>query len=321
MVQPIALKSQETLTSLQKSRNPVTEVNEAKAPWREAALEGFRQRNAVRDSFFYDVGKVTPEEAQSIAPWFAKEGALLIVPPSGQGQLQLCTDVEQFATAGGTDVRILVVAGVGSSALGAAAFARNVADAFDVPVAALVSGYGISDTLTEAFGGFFWFGGLNKVRHQFEQIDDLLRGDAAGQREIQVSNTPLNVARTSLDTRVLVKLLSDTRFSFSLLAGHSKGNLVISEALFELDASTDANLKDTWIVTVSAAVAMPPRFKDRVLDVMGQWDWFGGLNSLPFLSVELRPPHAWHHTNTELAYHLPVTKVFQELKATKGLMQ
>lgn len=321
MVQSIASKSQAALTSLQKSRNPVTEVNEAKAPWREAALEGLRQRNAVLDSFFYDVGKVTPEEARSIAPWFAKEGALLIVPPTGGGHLQLCADVEQFANAGGADVRVLVVAGVGSSALGAAAFARNVADAFDVPVAALVSGYGISDTLTEAIGGFFWFGGLNKVRHQFEQIDNLFRGDAAGQRQIQVSNSHLNVARTSLDTRVLAALLSDPRFSFTLLAGHSKGNLVISEALFGLDPSTDARLQDTWIVTVSATVAMPPRFKDRVLDVMGQWDWFGGFNSLPALGVELRPAQAWHHTNTELFYHLPVTKVFRELIAKKGVLQ
>lgn len=321
MIQLIASKSQEALASLQKNRNPVTEVNEAKAPWREAALEGYRQRNAVLDSFFYDVGKVTPEEVKSIAPWLAREGALLIVPPSGQRPLQLCTSVEHFAESGGSSVRVLVVAGVGSSALGAAAFARNVADAFDAPVAALVSGYGISDTLTEAIGGFFWFGGLNKVRHQFEQIDDLLRENVAYLRKIEVSNTPLNIARTSLDTRILASLLSDHRFHFSLLAGHSKGNLVISEALYGLDASTDANLKDTWIVTVSATVAMPPRFKDRTLDVIGQWDWFGGLNSLPSLSVELRPPQAWHHTNTELRYHLPVTKVFQELRATRGLLQ
>lgn len=49
----------------------------------------------------------------------------------------------------------LAIAGVGSSALGAAAFARNVADGLGEPVAAVVSGYGLADVLTEALGGFF----------------------------------------------------------------------------------------------------------------------------------------------------------------------
>jgi len=41
----MAEKSRETLMSLQLGRNPVAEVREAKTPWREAVLEGLRQRN------------------------------------------------------------------------------------------------------------------------------------------------------------------------------------------------------------------------------------------------------------------------------------
>jgi len=316
MADLLAPASSRTLFSLQRGRSPLAEIGEAKTPAREAALEGLRQRNACLDAFFYDVSRITPAEAQSIAPWFAREGALLVVPPSGQGPLRLATDLEHFAGLGGTEIRVLVVAGVGSSALGAAAFARNVADALAVPVAALVSGYGMSDALTEALGGFFWFGALNRLRHQFEQIDDLLRDDPG--RGAGMSPA---VFRTSLDTRVLCGLLADERFRFSLLAGHSKGNLVISEALYALDHGAARRLQDTWIVTVSATVAMPPRYRERIVDVMGEWDWFGAFNSIPVLGVELRPARAGHHTNTEISYHLPVTEVFRQLNASHGMLQ
>ncbi|MFC5462080.1 hypothetical protein [Massilia niabensis] len=69
------------------------------------------------------------------------------MPPTGGGALCICPDIASFAEAGGDRTRILAVAGVGSSALGTAAFARNVADAFGEPVAGLVSGYGMADLL------------------------------------------------------------------------------------------------------------------------------------------------------------------------------
>jgi hypothetical protein len=172
---PIPFSTQRSLATAQLTRNTFKEVLESRTPFREAALESFRRRNAFLDGVFYDIGKVTHEEAVGTAPWLACEGAILIVPPSGGGSLQLCTTVDEFAAAGGRDIRILAVAGVGSSALGAAAFARNVADAFETTVAAVVSGYGLADLLTEALGGWFWFGALNRLRHQFEVLDAISR--------------------------------------------------------------------------------------------------------------------------------------------------
>jgi len=81
--------SQRSLASLQMCRNSPVEVAESPTPWREAALEGFRRRNATLDAMFYDVGKVTTEEAAGIGPWMAREGAILVVPPSGCGSLVL----------------------------------------------------------------------------------------------------------------------------------------------------------------------------------------------------------------------------------------
>ena len=60
--------SQRSLASVQFGRNTTAEVSEARAPLREAALEAFRRRNAVLDAFFYDVGKISPDEARTISP-------------------------------------------------------------------------------------------------------------------------------------------------------------------------------------------------------------------------------------------------------------
>lgn len=316
MAQPNRSSTPLVLASVQLKRNTAAEVVQAKAPLREVTLEGYRRRNAVLDAIFYDVGVVTPAEAASVAPWLAREGALLIVPPSGDGALRICPDIEDFATNGGIHTRILAVAGVGSSALGTAAFARNVADAFGEPVAALVSGYGLADMLTEAAGGWFWFGALNRMRHMVEQIDDLARGNKF---EISWPAEPMSPARASLDTRTLCQLLTDRRFHFGLLTGHSKGNLVISEALYALrDEHQDDALGDLAIVTISAAIAMPPRYRN-IIDVMGEVDWFGAMNSNMAISVEYRPRNAWHHTNTELNWHLPVREVMSALRRKPGI--
>jgi len=315
------LASQRSLASVQLSRDSVTEVAEAPSPLREATLESFRRRNAILDAVFYDVGRVTTEEARAISPWLAREGALLIVPPTETGELRLCLDVDDFAAHGGRDIRVLTVAGVGSSALGSAAFARNVADAFQQPVAAVVSGYGLADLVTEAIGGWLWFGGLNSLRHEFEQLDARSRAPSWADASLSIADSGLHLERLSLDTKTVCALLADARFSFSLLTGHSKGNLVLSEALFALEKNPEAAGKlrdDAWIVKISAAVTIPPRFTNAI-DVMGGIDWFGAMNSRPGMPIEKTYQLRWHHTNTEMWFHLPVKRVFRELIASRGI--
>ena len=116
-------------------------------------------------------------------------------------------------------------------------------------------------------------------------------------------------------------MLAYQRARFSLLTGHSKGNLVISEALFQLQNERIGSVvaPDTWFVTISAAVALPNRFRN-IIDVMGDLDWFGALNSTPGIGIEKRCKLAWHHTNSELSFHLPVTRVFTELLRSHGMI-
>lgn len=265
---------------------------------REALLNGVQQRNAILDSVFYDVRCVMEAEKPSLAFWRAKEGALLIVPPSGGDALEVFAEKESFFDQGGGDVKALAVAGVGSSGLGAAAFARNVADALGGPVAAVVSGYGLSDVLTEAMGGFFLFGALNSIRHRLEGLDRpgkvYTQGEASG------------LLRTSKDTATLIDLLADARFETPLLVGHSKGNLVISEALYALEARQALTpvAERCRIVTISAKIGMPSAFRGKVIDVMGQWDGFGALNSRPDIPADMIVPGAWHSTNPEFPFGL-----------------
>lgn len=311
------LSSAATLGTLQLARNAAPAKRIPRAPARAVALEGLRRRNAVLDGMFYDISIVGESEAAKIAPWLAAEGAILIVPPRGAGELTLCPSADDFVACGGEAVRALAVAGVGSSALGSAAFARNVADAVGKPVAAVVSGYGLADLFTEALGGYFWFGALNGMRHAFEGFDRLAEA-VSGSGEARSADSGDYLLRSSRDTETVLALLSDKRLSFDLITGHSKGNLVVSEALYELRDRDRARLKTiaakTRIVTVSAVIAMPPAFSG-VIDIIGGWDWFGGLNSRSGIEPDVVVPKAWHHTNTELPAHLPVTETLAKALA------
>lgn len=284
----------------------------------ECVLEGMRQRNALLDWMFYDVGVVTDAEATRLGPSLAAEGAMLIVPPSGGAPLSLCCSIDEFIANGGAEVRTLVVAGVGSSALGAAALGRNVADAIGSPVAAVVSGYGLADLASEALGGFFWFGTLNAIRHSFEWLDR--------ERESGLIDDPdgatsplgvLSMVRGSKDTRTVRHLLTHPDLSFDLLVGHSKGNLVLSEALFAIQAQQPARLKalarKIRIVTLSAKIAMPSAFK-TVIDVMGQIDILGALNSRLTIPADVMLRGVGHHTNTDIFGRLPVTATLAQLQ-------
>ncbi|MCB1680782.1 MAG: hypothetical protein KDI65_02500 [Alphaproteobacteria bacterium] len=286
---------------------------DSRTPLHNALLRNIQRRNTILDAIFYDVGCVTKHEIPSLVFWLAQEGAILIVPPTGQGTLSVSNGKQEFFDKGGREVAALAVAGVGSSALGAAAFARNIADALGAPVAAVISGYGMSDVLTEALGGFFWFGALNSIRHTLEGLDRLT--NAAESEAALTATENLAWTRLSKDTATLIDLLSDRDFKPPYLIGHSKGNLVISEALYALENMGDVKelAKRSRIITISAKIGMPTAFR-QVLDIMGQWDGFGALNSRPDIPADYIVPGAWHSTNPDFpcGMGIRVTNVLRE---------
>ncbi|HEU4652126.1 MAG TPA: hypothetical protein VFS49_12000 [Croceibacterium sp.] len=293
---------------------------DAPAPHLEWLLEAPRERNAALDALFYNIGNLSDDEAHGLAPRYAAEGAILEVGPSDAPAINIWRGREDYGDRGG-DYAALVVAGVGSSALGTAAFARDVADAAGRPVLAVVSGYGLADLAAEALGGYFLFGALNSARHMFEWLDDLRLDRPSDVAEAARSGTfltnPADLVRMSEDVCTVIHLLSGpTRFRW--LVGHSKGNLVLSEALFDLReenrAAFDAVRAGTEMITVSAKIAMPRGFA-RIIDVMGDLDGFGALNSRQDIPTDVEVPMAWHHTNIELPLHLPVTETLRPIFA------
>lgn len=282
---------------------------------RNAALEPWRLRNTGIDALYYDVKALSADETFYISDSIASEGLIMIVPPTGGGMLTLCESVEEFRLRGGRDVRAMAVAGVGGSAIGAAAFARNVADAIKAPVAAVVSGYGLGDIVNEAIGGAFLFGWLGHVRSNLEVIDDVVgrpKLGAYGKRDAETETS----RRTGLDADTVATLLSDASLSFTLITGHSRGNRVIADALYTVKATDPARLEtlaDTArIVTFGGRIKMPEAFTE-VIDVVGELDWFGELNSRPKIPADIKVPFCGHSTNTDLPAALQVTKILGEI--------
>jgi hypothetical protein len=215
------------------------------------------------------------------------EGGIIVLEPGADDGFRFHADADEFLSSSARP-RTVVVAGVGSSAIGTAAFAKNVAEAVQAPVAGVVSGYGVHDVLWEALGGWFWFRRLNRIHHWWEQTAAQARAD-----HLFAAASVL-----SPDTKTLTTLFTQPAPVFDLIVGHSKGNLSIAEALYaaqaETPAAADALIAHAHIVTISAAIYMPDGA--RVTDIIGERDWFGRMNSDPKIEPEITIPDAGHHT-------------------------
>jgi len=304
------------LSAALSSLDPQEQNALASVPGDSLALNWLRRRNSILDGLFYDVGNIRAAEALKISPWLAREGAVIIVPPGDSGaDLLLCHSPEEVAKHA-PGISILTVAGVGSSALGAAAFARNVADALRQPVIAVVSGYGMADLAEEALGGFLMFGVLNSLRHFYADLSNHQLAKVV--KEHAALYDVFKAVQASPYTKTVENLLCHKDIELKLLLGHSKGNLVISEALYGICQKRPDHvpiLKQRLnIVTISAKIAMP-RYCENVLDVMGSLDGFGLMNSRSDLPTDILVPNAWHHTNTELPLHLPVRQTLEQMRA------
>src|SRR5262249_8485344 len=140
-------------------------------------------------------------------------------------------------------IRTVSVTGVGSSALGSVAFAWNISTALGEPVAAIVPGYGMADVVQQALGGWFGFGMYNFWVKQVAQevlaytapgvanIGRRLMKTAPGHAEA-LSGAPI-FRRGNGSSDVLHAILEKMP-GISRLCGHSKGALVIENAINDL---------------------------------------------------------------------------------------
>ena len=260
---------------------------------------GYKQRNAVLDNFFYDTTRLTLEERAKLTPLADREGSIVVVPPSNSDrEIRHYSRALRFMTKEGPAIRAIAVAGVGSSALGTAALARSIADALDADVAGIVTGYGLSDMMSEALGGWFAFGAADRIRHTMERAFARMRPAALAD-----SVTPGSDAAATLS-----EILLAAPPKLDTLVAHSKGSLVVAHALQryvdDLGGDDSPLFKRLHIVTLGAVVGVPSEFK-HVKQYLGAYDWFGGANSSLGVTHE-RVPGVSHHLNPGFPYHMRV---------------
>jgi hypothetical protein len=262
-----------------------------------------------------------------LSPLADREGSIIVVPPSGSGQpIRHYKKALRFMNKEGDDIRAIAVAGVGSSVVGTAALARNVADAYGYDVAGIVTGYGLTDLIAEAFGGWFGFGAADRARLSIERSLEQLATtmpEAPFTKSAKAAFASDGFAMNGLegppgaaDVTTLVDILMARPKKLELLVGHSKGSLMIDHVLQEFVRELEGDdhpLYDALsIVTFGAVASLPAQF-ENVHQFLGEIDWFGKFNSslgVPYDEV----PGAWHHLNRSSPHHLDAVAVLQSLQ-------
>ncbi len=269
-------------------------------------VEAAQRRNVVLDQLFYDIGALGLEECDWLVRERNRKAAILVVWPKGaRGPVSIrkYPDHGALSAAPGAPVTRFCVAGVGGSDLGAAALGRNLADHYGEPVGAIVAGYDLADVVGEGLGGWLLLGAVDRWR---SLIDDWQRWwlgptDAA---EVPAAET-------------LYRLLTDPDRRIRSLFAHSRGGLVLAEALQRLADTGAAPAREAAkaidITTVGAVMRLPAGF-ERAVQFLGTLDWIGQVNS--HLDRAYRPvPGAGHHLNSALPLHASVDALLAEAAA------
>lgn len=154
------------------------------------------------DSTYYNTGCLTSQETSVLLAQAFEKGSVVVMTPTNNVFYTGAT-AEQMVIDG--DVQIVTIAGVGSSVIGTAAFAKHVAKIKNQPVAGIVVGYGDGTIYTEGTQGYFIGRPSNVAGVYYEEpaSQKLVDLYAAGARP-------------------------------SLLIGHSKGNMDVANALFKM---------------------------------------------------------------------------------------
>jgi hypothetical protein len=294
---------------------------------RDSLISFWRAWNSTLDVVFYDVNALLADERATLSAHANPEGSVLIVYPCESQQpirnLTPWNFVQEQNQEIGEGVAAIVVAGVGSSAVGTATLARNVADYLRRPVAGVISGFGIADVLTEALGGWFVLGTANTLRNFLARLFDTMEfkdhvRDPETHRAIIEHFESASLEKESFiygspDSTTLLYLLSKLGPKIKLLVGHSKGNYSIEnalEGLLETCHQTGMPIPSgIHIITLGAVIQFPPEFT-KIHQFIGQIDYFGMLNSRPAVDRVIMPG-AWHTLNTFKLGHLSVRQALQ----------
>jgi hypothetical protein len=321
---------------------------ELQKPLVEPLLRMFRMTNTALDMLFYDVGaftaamfrqgavvdtRIQANEGGSAAarnPLLSRldlgaltnpEGAILVVDAQRPPYVERFDDMTEFLDyangPSGAALRSVSITGVGSSALGSAAFAWNVSSALREPVAAIIPGYGLADVVPQALGG--WFGlGLHDWLQSTTQSFLAATAPSLALMGRRLARSSPHHARTANGAPVfehgsaaaddLHGVLLDAQ-RITRVIGHSKGALAIANAVRSLPGERTSNIS---IVTLGCAIAEELQHCGYA-QFLGVLDGLGVLNSWGHQPEER--PLAHHSTNSYIPLSLPVAALVEESKA------
>jgi hypothetical protein len=326
---------------------------ELQKPLVEPLLRMFRLTNTSLDMLFYDTGAFTAEMFRrgsvvdthihagtgghadadrnpllnrlDLGALTNPEGSILVVDARQPPYVQRFDDMTEFlAYANGPSapsLRSVAITGVGSSALGSAAFAWNASSALGEPVAAIIPGYGLADVLPQALGG--WFGlGLHDWLQSTTQSFLAAAAPSLAQIGRRLARSSPRHARAPSGAPVFEHgsaasddlhgvLLDATRIT--RVIGHSKGALAIANALRSLPPE---RTRDIAVVTFGCAIAEELQHCGYT-QFLGVLDGLGALNSWGH-QPEQRPL-AHHSTNSFIPLSLPVPALVERFEgAARG---
>jgi hypothetical protein len=321
---------------------------ELQKPLVEPLLRMFRMTNTALDMLFYDVGAFTAEMFKhgavvdtrvdadkggssgadrnpllnrlDLSALTNPEGAILVVDAQHPPYVERFDDMTQFLAYAngdsGTALRSVSITGVGSSALGAAAFAWNASNALNEPVAAIIPGYGLADVVPQALGG--WFGlGLHDWLQSATQSFLATTAPSLARMGRRLARTSPHHARAATGAPVfehgsaasddLHGVLIDAH-RITRVIGHSKGSLAIANALRSLPPERTRNIR---VVTFGCAIAEELKHCGYA-QFLGVLDSLGVLNSWGHQPEER--PLAHHSTNSYIPLSLPVAALLEDSK-------
>jgi len=278
------------------------------------ALRACRGFNTSLDTVFYDTPALRGDV--DLSADVDPEGSLLLVDPTSAPYIKAWKDVVAFIksqTAAPEPVSVASITGVGSSALGSAALAWNVAVGLNRPVLAIVPGYGLADVVLQGLGGWFGFG-LHDFLGTKSHVQNILalvapRTAAIGRHlsasapgAVRVNGAP--VFRTGCGSSDVMHDLME-RLAIDCVVGHSKGALAIGNALHGLPVGRTQGVK---VVTLGCPIAEDAPGADHH-QFLGWFDALGALNSWG------NKPNAWVASDHSTNVSIPLSMVAETLVA------
>lgn len=212
-------------------------------------------------------------------------------------------------------------------------------------VAGIVSGYGLSDVMMEAIGGWCFYDKIDQLRYELEHsladLNALTSQAFAHSEDTEVFKgfdfpfddfVPTSLDVTALTEILLLRYVNPTRpkMNIRLLVGHSKGNLLISSALNHINNQLknmmgdqkyheiDLSMKNMAVVTFGAVVNLPSKLikQENQYQFIGNLDLLGRINSRS-LGGDMPPgvthiDGAGHHLNSKIPGYLDVKAVLRK---------